>query len=79
MLSIVFFCSSDLYLGCPCFMRPKSLLSSYCSFSISSKGISPLCNLLKICIGLSNLIKPTGVIFESLLEDSQILANPSIK
>ena len=42
MLSIVFFCSSDLSLGSPCFMRPKSLLSSICCFSMSSKDVSPL-------------------------------------
>ena len=66
MLSIVFFCSSDLSLGSPCFMRPKSLLSSICSFSISSKGISPLCILLKICSGHLNLIKPTVEILKSL-------------
>ena len=60
MLSIVFCYSSDLFLGSPCFMRPKFLLSSICSFSISYKGISPLCILLKICNGPLNLIKPTG-------------------
>ena len=66
MLSVVFFCSSDLSLGSPCFMRPKSLLSSICSFSISSKDMSPLCILLKICNGPLNLIKPTGRIVKSL-------------
>ena len=66
MLSIVFVCSSDLSLGYPYFMRPKSLLSSICSFSISSKGISPLCILLKICNGPLTLIKPTGGIPKSL-------------
>ena len=66
MLSIVFFCSSDLSLGSPCFMWPKSLLSSICSFSISSKGVSPLCILLKICHGPLNLIKPSGGILKSL-------------
>ena len=66
MLSIAFFCSSDLSLGLPCFMRPKPLLSSICSFSISFKGISPLCILLKICNGPLNLIKPTGGILKSL-------------
>ena len=65
MLSIVFFCSFDLSLESPCFIQPKSLLSSIWSFSIFSKGISPLCILLKICNGPLNLIKPTGVIFES--------------
>ena len=66
MLSIVLFCSSDLSLGSPCFMQPKSLLSSICSFSISSKGVSPLCILLKICNGSLNLIKPIGGILKSL-------------
>ena len=66
MLSIVFFCSSDLSLGSPYFMRPKSLLSSICSFSVSSKGISPLCILLKICNVPLNLLKPTGAILKSL-------------
>ena len=66
MLSIVFFCSSDLSLGSPCFMRPKPLLSYICSFSISSKGILPLCIPLKICNGPLNLIKSTESIFESL-------------
>ena len=66
MLSIVFFCSSDLFLGSPCFMRPKSHLSSICYFSISSKGVSPLCILLKICNGPVDLIKPTGGILKSL-------------
>ena len=65
MLSLVSFRSSDLSLGSPCFMRPKSLLSFICSFSISSKGISPLCILLKICSGPLNLIKPTGRILKS--------------
>ena len=59
MLSIVFFCSPDLSLGSPCFVRPKYFLRSICSFSISSKGISPLCILLKICSGPLNLIKRT--------------------
>ena len=66
MLSIVFFCSSDLSLGSPCFMRPKSFLSSICSFSISSKSVSPLCILLKIGNEPLNLIKPTGGILKSL-------------
>ena len=66
MLSFVFFCSSDLCFGSPCFMWPKSLLSSICSSSISSKGISPLCILLKICNGPLNLIEPTGGIFKTL-------------
>ena len=66
MLYIVFFCSSDLSLGSPCFMRPKSFLNSICSFSISSKGISPLCILLKICSRPLNLIKPTEGILKSL-------------
>ena len=66
MLPIVFFCSFDLPLGSPCFMRPKSLLSSICFFSISSKVISPLCILLKICNGPLNLIKPTESILKSL-------------
>ena len=66
MLSIVFFCSSDLSLGSPCFMQPKSLLSPICSFSISSKGISPLCILLKTCSGPLDLIKPTEGILKSL-------------
>ena len=66
MLSVVFFCSSDLSLRSPCFMRPKSLLSSICSFSISSKDMPPLCILLKICNGPLNLIKPTGGILKSL-------------
>ena len=66
MLPIVFFCSSDLSFGSPCFMRPKSLLSSICSFSISSKGISLLCILLKTCSVLLNLIKSTESILESL-------------
>ena len=60
MLSIVFFCSSDLSLGSPCFFLPKSFLSSICCFSIPSKGISPLCILLKICNLPLNLMKPTG-------------------
>ena len=66
MLSIVFFCSSDLSLVSPCYMRPKSLLSSICSFSISSKGISPLCILLKFCNEPLNLIKSTEGILKSL-------------
>ena len=66
MSSIIFYCSSDLSLGFPCFMRLKSLLSSICSFSISSKGVSPLYILLKICNGPLNLIKPTGGILKSL-------------
>ena len=66
MLYIVFFCSSDLSLGSPCFIRPKSFLSSICYFSISSKGISPLCILLKIGSGHLNLIKPTEGILKSL-------------
>ena len=66
MLSIVFFYSSDLSLGSHCFIRPKSFLSSLCSFYISSKGISLLCILLKICSGLLNLIKPTEGILKSL-------------
>ena len=66
MLSIAFFCSSDLSHGSPCFMQSKSFLSSICSFSISSKGISPLCVLLKICNGPLNLIKPTEEILKSL-------------
>ena len=66
MLSIVFFCSSDLSLGSPCFKRPKSLSSSICSFSISSKVVSPLCILLKICNGPLNLIKPSGGILKYL-------------
>ena len=66
MLSIVFFCSSDLSLGFPCFMRPKSLLIFICSFSTLSKVVSPLCKLLKICNGPLNLIKATGAIFKSL-------------
>ena len=65
MLSIVFFCSSDLSFGYPCFMRHKSLLSFICSFSISSKGISPLC-ILQICNGPLNLIKPSEGILKSL-------------
>ena len=60
MLSIVLFCSSDLSLGSPSFMRPKFLLSSICSFSISSKGISSLCILLEICSEPLNLIKFIG-------------------
>ena len=51
MLSIVFSCYSDLSLGSTCFMPPKSFLNSICSFSISSKGVSPLYILLKICNG----------------------------
>ena len=66
MLSIVFFYSFDLSLGSPCFMQPKSLLSSICSFSISSKCVSPLYILLKVCNGPLNLIKPTRGIFQSL-------------
>ena len=66
MLSIAVFCSSDLSLGSPCFMRPKSVLSYICSFSISSKGISPLCILLKIRNGPLKLIKPTEGIIKSL-------------
>ena len=65
MLFIVFFCSSGLSLWYPYFMRPKSILSSACYFSISFKGVSPLCILLKMCNGPLNLIKPTGVIFKS--------------
>ena len=49
MLFIVFFCSGDLSFGSPCFMRPKSFLSSICSFSTSSKVASPLSMLLKVC------------------------------
>ena len=59
MLSVVFFSSSDLSYGYPCFVRPKSLLSFICSFPISSKGISALCILLKSCNGPLNLIKST--------------------
>ena len=66
MLSIVFFCSSDLSLESPCFMRLKSLLSSIFSFSTSSKGVSPLYILLKICNGPLNLIKLTDGILKSL-------------
>ena len=66
MSSIVFFCSYDLSLGSQCFLQPKSLLSSICSFSISSKGISPLCIPLKIYNGPLNLVKPTEGILKSL-------------
>ena len=66
MFSIVLFCSSDLSLGSPCFMQPKSLLSSIYSFSIFSKGKSLLHILLKICNGPLNLIKLTEGIFKSL-------------
>ena len=66
MLSVVFCCFSDLFLGCPFFMRPKSFLSSICSFSISSITLSSLCILLKICNGPLSLIKSTELILESL-------------
>ena len=66
MLFIVLFCSCDLSFGCPCFMRPKSLLSSICFFSASSKAISPLCMLLKVCNGPLNLEKLIEGILKSL-------------
>ena len=69
MLSIVFCCSFDLFLGflgSPCFMRPKSLLSSFCSSSTSSKTLSPLFIHLKICNAPLSLINPTEGIFKSL-------------
>ena len=66
MLFIVFFCSRDLSFGSPCFMQPKSFLSFICSFSTSSKVISPLHMLLKVCSGPLNLEKFTELILESL-------------
>ena len=66
MLSIVFSCSSDFSHESSYFMRPKSLLSSICPFSIPSKVVSSLCILLKMCNGPLDLIKSTGAIFKSL-------------
>ena len=66
MLPIIKFCSCNLSFGFPYFMRPKSLLSSICSFSTSSKLLSFLYMLLKLCIGPLNLEIPTEGIFKSL-------------
>ena len=66
MLSIVFFCSGDLSFGSPCFMRPKSFLSSICYFSTSSIIKLPLYMLLKVCNGPLNLEKLIEGILKSL-------------
>ena len=66
MLFIVFLCSDDLFFGFPCFMRLKSDLSFIYSFYISSKGISPLYMLLKVCSGPLNLEKFIEGILKSL-------------
>ena len=47
-------------------MRPKSLSSSICSFSTSSKVVSPLFILLKVCNGPLNLEKLIDGILKSL-------------
>ena len=60
MLSVAFFYSFDMSFGSPCLIRLKSLLSSFCSFSTSSKGISPSSMLLKVRnrpLNLKNLLK----------------------
>ena len=49
-------CSFDLSLGSPCFMRPN-YASSFSSFSTSSKAISSLYMILKICSGPSKAIE----------------------
>ena len=66
MLFIVFFCLGHLSFRSPCIMRTKSFLSSICSFSTSSKDISPLYILLKIYIGPLNFEKLTEGILKSL-------------
>ena len=66
MLFTVSFCSGGLFLGSPCFMRPNSALSSFCSFSTYSKVISPLHMLLKVFSGPLNLEKITEGILKSL-------------
>ena len=66
MLSIVFFCSSDLSLGFDCFIQPNFALSFFCSFSTLSKVILPPYISLKIAFGPLYSINFTEVIFESL-------------
>ena len=67
MLFIVFVCSSDLFFGSPCFMRPNSALRFLFSYSTLSKVILPLCIFLKIVFGPLNSIKLTEGIFKSLI------------
>ena len=66
MLFIVSFYSDDLLFESSFFMWPKSSLSFLFSFSTSSKDISPLYMLLKICIGPLTLEKLTEWILKSL-------------
>ena len=59
-------CSSDLFFGFPCLMCPRSDLSFIRSFSASSKVMSPLCMLLKICSAPLKPVKSIGALFQSL-------------